>query len=100
MAKKDLVDLRLGVGVHISLSYGDTQPSEEDRKTRELHAQTCEQLKDEIELEVMAKVSEALGYDNDTLIEKFSAREDKINQLKAAEEAGRKLRENQRAGRA
>ncbi len=100
MAKKDLVDLRLGVSVNISLSYGDTAPSEEDRETRRLHAHTCEQLKEEIEIEVLAKVGDALGYDNDTLIEKFAEREASIELLKVKEAAGRKLREDQRAGRA
>ncbi len=99
MGKKDLVDLRLGVNVSISLSYGDPSPSEEDRQTRRLHAHTCEQLKEEIEIEVLAKVAEALGYDNDTLQEKFVEREANIEILKVKEEAGRKLRADQRAGR-
>jgi hypothetical protein len=99
VAQKDLVDLRLGVGVNISLKYGDLQPSDEDRETRRLHAETCSQLKEEIEIEILAKVGEALGYDNDTLKEKFIAREVKLSNLRVQEEAGRKLREDQRAGR-
>ena len=100
MAKKDLVDLLLGVGVHISLSYGDHQPSEDDRETRRLHAETCSQLKEEMEIELLERVGEALGYDNATLQEKFGEREAKLMQLRAAEKAGHKLREDQRAGRA
>ncbi len=99
MAKKDLVDLRLGVGVNISLSYGDQSPSEEDRETRRLHSQTCAQIKDELEAELLVRVGEALGYDNETLKKKIGERAEKEQATQEAEEAGRKLRADQRAGR-
>lgn len=100
MGKKDLVDLRLGVALHISLSYGDTSPSEEERETRRLHAQTCAQIKDELEVELIDRVAEALGYDNETLKQKIGERANKEQAARTAEEAGHTLRENQRAGRA
>ncbi len=100
MGKKDLVDLRLGVSVNISLSYGSSAPSEEDRQTRQLHAETCSQIKAEMEQHVMDTISEALGYDNVTLEAKIVARTLEHDKLEKAEEAGRKLRADQRAGRA
>ncbi len=98
MAKKDLVDLNLTVSVHIGLKYGDLAPSEEDREMRRLHAATCGQIKDEMEQHVMDTISEALGYDNETLERKIAARTVEHEQKAQAEQDGRDLRKRQRSG--
>ena len=98
MSKKDLVDLDLTVSVHIGLKYGDLTPSEEDREMRRLHAETCSQIKDEMEQHVMDTISEALGYDNETLESKITARTLEHHRLAKAEQDGRDLRARQRSG--
>lgn len=98
MAKKDLVDLSLTVAVHIGLKYGDLQPSDEDREMRRLHAETCSQIKDEMEQKVMDAISEALGYDNETLETKIAERRVEHERLAKAEQDGRDLRARQRSG--
>ncbi len=94
----DLVDLSLTVRLTVGLKYGAVPPTDEQLERRGLYASTVADLVEEIEIEAVAKLKEALGYRPETLEAKLKERAAKRAADKKAEEDGRALRQKQRSG--
>jgi len=95
---RDLVDLTLTCKLNVSLKYGAVAPTDEQLERRGLYAKTVGELVEEIEIEAMDKLAEALGYDSETLQAKLIDRSTQRAATQKAEEDGRALRQKQRSG--
>lgn len=94
----DLVDLSLTVRLNVGLKYGAVAPTDEQLERRGLYASTVADLVEEIEIEAVDKLKEALGYRPEILEAKLKERAAKRAADKKAEEDGRALRQKQRSG--
>ncbi len=94
----DLVDLTLTCRLYVGLKYGAVPPTDDQLERRGLYAATVADLVEEIEIEAVDKLKEALGYRPETLEAKLKERAAKRAADKKAEEDGRVLRQKQRSG--
>ena len=95
---KDLVDLTVSVNISIGLSFGNVQPTEEQRRIRALQAQAVSSLKPLLEQQCIVEICEELGYDESTIRERMVARDAQIGELHKAEDDGRSEKNRQRKG--